>query len=267
MLFYTKTSSLDELTSSFATFLYNKLDPDIFDKNKKKIFETKDDSHMLPHDIDELLSSKATITNFIERYKILTLFVYDSKELESGFIEDYKQKLSVEVSKVFSAYCDDISALGDDEINKIHITAYILPLEKFDMLETTFLEGIKKMELEFAKNSLADNLSEDDKFNILNLSLCLLRNPIHENDGRELAIRILDKKHLFKNHISLLKLVIRKSGLYPYLNSEFDNLSLYEKLALDVFRPNKKKPRFCIPFITKASLRFVDQKAKCCLKC
>ncbi|HGN9373781.1 TPA: dsDNA nuclease domain-containing protein [Citrobacter pasteurii] len=142
--FYTKTSSLDELTSSFATFLYNKLDPDIFDKNKKRIFEAKDDSHMLPHDIDELLSSKATITNFIERYKILTLFVYDSKELESGFIENYKEKLSVEVSKIFSAYCNDISALGDDEINKLHITAYILPLEKFDILETTFLEGIKK---------------------------------------------------------------------------------------------------------------------------
>lgn len=54
------------------------------------------------------------------------------------------------------------------------------------------------MELEFAKNSLADNLSEDDKFNILNLSLCLLRNPIHENDGRELAIRILDKSTFSK---------------------------------------------------------------------
>lgn len=107
------------------------------------------------------------------------------------------------------------------------------------------------MELEFAKNSLSDNLSEDDKFNILNLSLCLLRNPIHENDGRELAIRILDKKHLFKNHISLLKLVIRKSGLYPYLNSEFDNLSLHEKLALDIFRPNKETPDFVFHSLQK----------------
>lgn len=107
------------------------------------------------------------------------------------------------------------------------------------------------MELELAKSSLLGDLNEDDKFEILAFALNLLKNPMHENNGRELAIRILDKKDTFKNHSSLLKLLVRKSGLYPYLNSEFENLSLSDRLALDVFRPNKEMPDFVFHSLQK----------------
>lgn len=48
-----------------------------------------------------------------------------------------------------------------------------------------------------------------------------LSNPISNSLGRELVIRALDKKHLFSDREKLLLEMVRKSGLYPYINKYF----------------------------------------------
>jgi len=64
----------------------------------------------------------------------------------------------------------------------------------------------------------------------------LLSNPITQKTGRELVIRALNAQELFKAQIELLRNLVRKAGLYPYLKSEFNYRSLEEELALDVYK-------------------------------
>lgn len=64
----------------------------------------------------------------------------------------------------------------------------------------------------------------------------MLANPIQSSDGRELVIRALDQRIKFNNYEVLLKKLIVKAGLFPYLNSEFENHSIDEKFLLEIHR-------------------------------
>ena len=81
------------------------------------------------------------------------------------------------------------------------------------------------------------NKSVDFKpFKYLQIANKLLSNPFQEKDGREFIIRALASKEKFIGHEDLLRNLVRKSGLYPYLSSEFHNLSLSEKIATDIHK-------------------------------
>lgn len=64
----------------------------------------------------------------------------------------------------------------------------------------------------------------------------LLINPVQQSKGRELIIRALDQKNKFNNYMIILKTMVRKSGLYPYLLSEFSDLNLSESLATEIYK-------------------------------
>jgi superfamily II DNA/RNA helicase len=78
--------------------------------------------------------------------------------------------------------------------------------------------------------------AEPDVFGYLKSANDLLSNPADECFGRELVIRALDKKQKFSGYAGLLKNLVRKAGLYPYLNSEFSNLTLEDEYLLSVYR-------------------------------
>lgn len=66
----------------------------------------------------------------------------------------------------------------------------------------------------------------------------LLSNPVQEKEGRELIIRALASKDKFDGYEGILKNLVRNSGLFPYLDSEFASHSIEEELLLNVYRAN-----------------------------
>ncbi len=77
---------------------------------------------------------------------------------------------------------------------------------------------------------------EFNSFRYLQVANRLLSNPAQQNKGRELIIRALDRKSNFHSHFEILRAMVRKSGLYPYLFSEFSDLSFSDKLATEVYK-------------------------------
>lgn len=72
-------------------------------------------------------------------------------------------------------------------------------------------------------------------FNYLRSADTLLSNPVSLNDGRDLVIRALDVREKFSNYELLLRNLVRKSGLYPYLKNEFSDLTLSEQVVLGFY--------------------------------
>ncbi|EPF7507858.1 helicase-related protein [Klebsiella variicola] len=116
------------------------------------------------------------------------------------------------------------------------------------------------MDYNSAKNFLNIGCDNSVKFEIISLALDLLNNPLSEMQGRELVIRILDKKSEFSLYQSLLKILVRKSGLYPYLLSEFDNLNLQDKLVLDAYKPNIENSNFVFHSLQRVVYNFLMRK-------
>ncbi|MEZ9012787.1 DEAD/DEAH box helicase [Vibrio splendidus] len=63
-----------------------------------------------------------------------------------------------------------------------------------------------------------------------------LSNPINNGLGRELVIRALDKKHLFEGRENLLMDMVRKSGLYPYIDKFFKITDSDMQFAIDLYK-------------------------------
>ena len=85
-----------------------------------------------------------------------------------------------------------------------------------------------------AKHSL---YSEDfSSFRYLSAINTLLSNPVSYDLGRELIVRALDARDRFSDHVILLKNMVRKAGLFPYLKKEFSDLTPEELRVLDLYR-------------------------------
>ncbi len=73
-------------------------------------------------------------------------------------------------------------------------------------------------------------------FRYLSTVNSLLSNPVSTSLGRDLAIRALDAREKFIDHAAILRNMVRKAGLFPYLKKEFSDLSQGDRIALDVYR-------------------------------
>ncbi|SMY34241.1 DEAD/DEAH box helicase [Photobacterium andalusiense] len=86
----------------------------------------------------------------------------------------------------------------------------------------------------------------DDALVYIKTAAELLSNPATKSIGREMIIRILgdcsEKKEQrcisdFDKYRSLLKHLVKKSGLYPYLSTEFDDLDLEDIVIIESNKP------------------------------
>ncbi len=73
-------------------------------------------------------------------------------------------------------------------------------------------------------------------FRYLSTVNSLLSNPVSTSLGRDLTIRALDAREKFIDHAAILRNMVRKAGLFPYLKKEFSDLSQGDRIALDVYR-------------------------------
>ena len=80
-------------------------------------------------------------------------------------------------------------------------------------------------------------------FGYLKVANELLSNPVQERLGRELIIRALNERAKFDSYEKILKGLVRKAGLYPYLLSEFDSRTAYEDFVLEMYR-SEHAPEF-----------------------
>ena len=71
------------------------------------------------------------------------------------------------------------------------------------------------------------SLQEEDfsSFKYLSAINRLLSNPVSHDKGRDLIVRALDARERFSGHTTILKNMVRKSGLFPYLKKEFADLT------------------------------------------
>lgn len=65
----------------------------------------------------------------------------------------------------------------------------------------------------------------------------LLNDTSTVNEGRDMIVRALDRRSEFENFDNILKQLVRKSGLLPYLKSEFESLDYGDKIAIEFFKP------------------------------
>ncbi|MDG9757589.1 helicase-related protein [Pseudomonas sediminis] len=87
---------------------------------------------------------------------------------------------------------------------------------------------------EQAKHSLQ---GEDfSSFKYLSAINKLLSNPVSYDLGRDLIVRALDARGRFSDHTTILKNMVRKSGLFPYLKKEFTDLTPDDLRVLDLYR-------------------------------
>lgn len=73
-------------------------------------------------------------------------------------------------------------------------------------------------------------------FQYLSAVNSLLSNPVSTSLGRDLTIRALDAREKFINHAGILRNMVRKAGLFPYLKKEFSDLSQGDRIALELYR-------------------------------
>lgn len=64
----------------------------------------------------------------------------------------------------------------------------------------------------------------------------LLSNPVTYDLGRDLIVRALDARERFSDYTTILKNLVRKAGLFPYLKKEFANLTPDDLRVLDIYR-------------------------------
>lgn len=87
---------------------------------------------------------------------------------------------------------------------------------------------------EQAKHSLQ---GEDfSSFNYLFVVNKLLSNPVSYDLGRDLIVRALDSRERFFEHTTILKNMVRKSGLFPYLKKEFTSLTPDDLRVLELYQ-------------------------------
>ncbi|HHF2852196.1 TPA: DEAD/DEAH box helicase [Vibrio diabolicus] len=65
----------------------------------------------------------------------------------------------------------------------------------------------------------------------------LLSNPISAASGRDMVIRALDERKKYHRYDSILKHLVKKAGLFPYLQSEFDEHDLEDIVTIEANKP------------------------------
>ena len=85
-------------------------------------------------------------------------------------------------------------------------------------------------------------MSIDDKNSInpivyLKTASELLSNPISAASGRDMVIRALDEREKYHRYDSILKHLVKKAGLFPYLQSEFKELDLEDIVTIEANKP------------------------------
>ncbi|MCF3098946.1 hypothetical protein EHZ86_17095 [Aeromonas australiensis] len=82
------------------------------------------------------------------------------------------------------------------------------------------------------------SLQEEDfsSFKYLSAINRLLSNPVSHDKGRDLIVRALDARERFSGHTTILKNMVRKSGLFPFLKKEFADLTPDDLRVLDLYR-------------------------------
>lgn len=110
------------------------------------------------------------------------------------------------------------------------------------------------------KISNSSSLNEKEKFKLLSFILTLFLNRKTESLGREFTIRILEQSKYYNGYSIIIRSMVRKSGLFPYLKSEFKSLTLNEELLLSSYKPINRPDEFVFHSLQKKVYTYLLDK-------
>ncbi|MDM9617844.1 DEAD/DEAH box helicase [Kosakonia cowanii] len=118
------------------------------------------------------------------------------------------------------------------------------------------------MDYNFLKEEISNSsrLTEGEKFKLLSSILSLFLNKKTENLGREFTIRILEQSKYYDKLSIIIRSMVRKSGLFPYLKSEFKDLTLNETLLLSSYKPINRPDEFIFHSLQKKVYAYLLNK-------
>ncbi|HAV5985080.1 TPA: DEAD/DEAH box helicase [Serratia marcescens] len=108
--------------------------------------------------------------------------------------------------------------------------------------------------------SNSSELSEKEKFKVLSSILTLFVNRKTESLGREFTIRVLEQFKHYSDFSMLIRSMVRKAGLFPYLKSEFNVLTLNEELLLSSYKPINRPDDFIFHSLQKKVYSYLLDK-------
>lgn len=97
-----------------------------FDKSREKILEVKQDNYIIKHDINELLDSSIPFSEVSDRFRFLIFLGYNSDHLSEDEEQDYKNNITLESKKHFSALFSSIVKF-DPYFDQLNISIYLYP--------------------------------------------------------------------------------------------------------------------------------------------
>ncbi|PKF49731.1 DEAD/DEAH box helicase [Enterovibrio nigricans] len=86
-----------------------------------------------------------------------------------------------------------------------------------------------------------ESTDEVQSLDYLKLASDYLSNPVSAASGRDMIIRALDEREKYKTYDQILKHLVKKAGLFPYLNSEFDEHDIDDVVTIEANRPKNDK--------------------------
>lgn len=123
---------------SFAAALTQSLreaiSPAILTEERQIILQLSEPQHLTSHNLGKALSSGTPVDDLIRVLSLPLLFVYDSDALSSGYTEDYKEKLVLEIESIYQT----VKSALPTEINEVRVHVFLVPVEDFSKLELEF---------------------------------------------------------------------------------------------------------------------------------
>lgn len=124
--------SLSDIVQDFD----NLLTSDAFSNQKEKILEAKAGSHLLEHDIDDILAACCSLDKNLHRFKFVFFIGYESEHLEcnsKNMALDFESHLISEATTQFKALVDQLIA-EDDFYEDLHVEVYLYPSPSLNAL-------------------------------------------------------------------------------------------------------------------------------------
>ncbi|WP_198134659.1 dsDNA nuclease domain-containing protein [Shewanella sp. MR-4] len=132
LIFNDINKSLSEIVKKF----HNLIDSDAFSTQKDKILTAKDDSYLLEHDIDEILSKNKSLDDFLDRIRFIFFIGYESVHLKCNMKEmekTYLEELTTEVIDRFKSLIDEL-ILENEFCEELHIEVFLYPIPSMSSL-------------------------------------------------------------------------------------------------------------------------------------
>jgi Cap4 SAVED domain len=126
----------DQVVGTVVAELEHVLDPDFLKDERETIITLREPQHLLPTKLEAALSKNAPIDDLVDALCIPVLIGYDSAVLGSAYAEDYRTRLSDEVTRAYQA----IKSRLPNTLQSVKVHIFLIPVKCVKTLSGQFAE-------------------------------------------------------------------------------------------------------------------------------